>query len=228
MLQSSTNIPLAVLVGRARQAFTLIELMIVLAVVAGMSVIAWPNLRKNFDQALLNESAQSIQALIRETHFKAAESGQIWVIQLDASDQAIISGPLPQFTAGLDSSRRVEPNADGFPGPADVTQSDRSIQDIRLPLSVKLAGVDQAATRDLLRKRSDDSADLDGIEGAGLQDISRTPTHPRRWWIPILPDGPGRSATIWLRDEITGRSIRVIYTGSTGSIEIKPGKRSVD
>ena len=65
-------------VGPRRHAFTLIELLIVLSVLAMLLALAWPQLTRQAQDARLREVAQEVKAAVVEARLGAIETGEAW------------------------------------------------------------------------------------------------------------------------------------------------------
>lgn len=197
--------------------------MIVLVVMAGVLAVAWPNLQKSLYRASLNEAAQTLQGVLGEAQVQAIQTGEIWVVQMNAGEPKIVSGPLGLFAEELESRDEGESSAtiawvrsNDFAAPATAS----SVSMAQLPRGVELSGV----SLNFDGNRSNDSSEAnDEMERDEIPpDAYPSATaESARWWIPMLPNGTGRSAEILLRDLTTGESIRVVYDGTTGTIEIR-------
>lgn len=64
-----------------RQAFTLMELLLVLALMVAIAAIAWPALRGSFDTQRLAKSADQLRAAFGKTRVRAMRTGAIQVFR---------------------------------------------------------------------------------------------------------------------------------------------------
>jgi prepilin-type N-terminal cleavage/methylation domain-containing protein len=64
-----------------RQAFTLMELLLVLALMVAIAAIAWPALRGSFDTQRLSKSADQLRAAFGKTRVRAMRTGAIQVFR---------------------------------------------------------------------------------------------------------------------------------------------------
>ncbi|MEM7559504.1 MAG: type II secretion system protein, partial [Planctomycetota bacterium] len=67
---------------RTRPAFTLLELVIVLVIMVGLTAIAWPNLARQLRKSELRESAQLLRSAIEECGYRAASDGRPTFLKL--------------------------------------------------------------------------------------------------------------------------------------------------
>ena len=92
---------------RARPAFTLLELVIVLVIMVGLTAIAWPNLAKQLRKSELRESAQLLRSAIEECGYRAASDGRPVFLKLVEGSgviEVIASSDLPQEAASSSSA----------------------------------------------------------------------------------------------------------------------------
>ncbi|MFN9549601.1 MAG: Tfp pilus assembly protein FimT/FimU [Pirellulaceae bacterium] len=118
-----------------RSGLTLIELIVVLSILAGVVALAWPSLRKSLAASALQDAAQQLQSEIRWAQSEAVHSGHamvVWLpleegpLQIESLDEALAKdASLPASNAmrepvgqelsepeGLESRRdRVRPEA---------------------------------------------------------------------------------------------------------------------
>ena len=149
----------------AHRGMSLLEVMIVLVIMVGVTAIVWPNLQKKLQRTTLVESAAMIREVLTETRYKASEQGQSFVVRLETGSNEFSVGSIDQFlsepdfspqssTSGL-ASRSNSPG--GSPSLASVSSSDRvpagrlvsqSVQLKSLPRSVVISDVRWSESHD--------------------------------------------------------------------------------
>lgn len=77
--------------------FSLLEMMIVLAIMAGMVAMAWPNLQRSLQKASLEEAAASVRSVLDDARYQAMLRGQCWLVRVEKNSGVIHSGALEQF-----------------------------------------------------------------------------------------------------------------------------------
>lgn len=82
-----------------RNAFSLLEMMIVLVVMVGILAIAWPNLQKPLRRAGLSQATQKLREAIDESRYQAMTTGTPVFIQLRQGESEVRSGGLDAFVA---------------------------------------------------------------------------------------------------------------------------------
>ncbi|XZE55557.1 pilus assembly FimT family protein [Planctomycetaceae bacterium SH139] len=76
-----------------RPAFSLLEMMIVLAILAGMMALAWPSLRRPMEESAVQQAAAELREQIAECRYQAAVHGQLVLIRFEAETSSFEWGP---------------------------------------------------------------------------------------------------------------------------------------
>ncbi len=117
---SSTNI---------RFGYTLLELMITLAVMAGMVAVAWPSLIKPLTQSELKQAAWTVRDALDESRRMASNSGSPIFCLLRNDSQEIIAGSFEQILQYLEDSQSTTSSSSQFASnnrtPSNTTSSVR-------------------------------------------------------------------------------------------------------
>jgi prepilin-type N-terminal cleavage/methylation domain-containing protein len=94
-----------------RRGFSLLELMIVVVLIAGILAIAWPSIARPMRKAELSEATQKLREAIEDGRYQAMMSGEPVFLQITEGDSqlrsggidALINGELSEDTNELDS-----------------------------------------------------------------------------------------------------------------------------
>ncbi len=236
-------------VTRSQPAFTLLELVIVLVIMVGLTAIAWPNLARQLRKSELRESSQLLRTAIEECGYCAASNGQPVFLKLvegsaaievlaasdlaqeaDRSSSKIISGA--EFEMVSDIDLRSSSDID-----TPVASSDRSwefsgavvVRSVRWQIESVKPLFASSLESDGVSEEAYGYSDLPAAEvdtEAELFVLEEKVTSERVWWMPFvapsIPSGVGREATIELYDEASKESLRVTYDPVSGRVEVLP------
>ncbi len=200
--------------------FSLLEMLIVLAIMAGLMAMVWPNLQRPLQRANLNEAASTVRSLLEETRYDAMVSSRCYLLRFESGSDQLSSGTFDEFANQTDFAT---PSALGvgsttsFAGPVSGQSASgsspagelpvRQPQVHRLPAGVQVVDVRWSTIVPA------DQTETDRSEGQQQNaDVAV-------WWLPILASGASKDASIRLEDSTTGQSIWVVFTSSTGSVE---------
>lgn len=226
-------------------AFSLLELLVVLALLGGLMALAWPALRRPLQSSGAQRAAASLQEWLAETRHRASLSGQFRLVRFQQGSGEVFAGPWRSLMA----------DSVGFDDAGDASQATRS-RDVglhrwTLPEGVVVDAVrfgslvpEQSGTGAAGGLRSEpigsaasnadsfDSGDFDSGDFDSGQEASRfssaevpdgresnglsSATEGLRWYLPFLPTGQTRDAEIWLRDPASGARVRLIIDAVTG------------
>ena len=72
--------------------FSLLEMLIVLAMMAGMMAMVWPNLQRPLQRAALNDAVSTLRSVLDEARYQAMARGEIWLVRLEVGSQELAVG----------------------------------------------------------------------------------------------------------------------------------------
>ena len=111
----------------ARFAFTLLELMIVLAVLAGVLTLAWPTIRRSLRQGETLQAAQTVARDVAQARFLAMERGEAYAVGMGPGQDEYLVGPwravATRLAAEGDVSADVGNGADAEPTSASIVET---------------------------------------------------------------------------------------------------------
>jgi type II secretory pathway pseudopilin PulG len=205
---------------KSRYGISLLELMIVLVIMTGALAIAWPNLRKPLQRSALHEAAQTVRVALDDARFQAIATGHFWFVRLEQSSDRIEYGRFMDFASnqtdhvfgGLSDSPT---SRSGIPDQnlPTLNESSQSPRDYKLPAQITVAEV-------VMGPLKSNELPVTGETSGDSADSLSEKLEPSQWCIPLPASGTGRDATIRLVDNATNESILVIFSASTGAIEI--------
>lgn len=224
--------------NRLRQSgFSLLELIIVLMLMISLLAIAWPNLQRPLRRTTLSEAAQTLRSVIDDIRYQAIVTGQPLFIELRQNDGLICAGSFDDFM-NRDAAGAGTTQPTTLPTlPTDSTESragqfsaihQSSLKSWTLPKPVvislvrwtltapmeEFAPTQTVGSNALAEVQSDSMVDLD----SNLQ-LDRGASQ-QTWWLPLVPTGQGRDATITLHDSTVNQQITVTFASATGALEI--------
>lgn len=197
-----------------RPAMTMLELLIVLAVLAGMAAVAWPALRGPISENQLRESANAIGRALDDARQLAIDTRQPVIVRLETNSDRCWVG---SWKAML---RLVHDPEEGVM--QDRQASDRSNAPIADPDGLKSYPFARDITIEWVHW------DLNPVPKPNRQEreerleqaSSQLENDSYAWHLPLLPNGQGRDATIRLRESDSGRTVDVRYHASQGVTEV--------
>lgn len=215
-------------VVKYRRGVSLLEVMIVLVIMAGIAALAWPNLQRSIQRTYLNESANIVRDLLAETKYRASIDGQSYVIRVETGSNELSVGSieqvLPERTSMHFSTSAKHELATQDRGP--------SVRSHILPETVVVSQVRWTAEDTIVDSESDFSSTIanDNIEESsnessktdfeGAAESTEAMAH-QSFWLPILAAcGQGRDVTITLTDTAAKQSVEVSYCAATGNVEV--------
>ena len=87
-----------------RAGFTLIEIMLVLAILVAMGAIAWPSFTRAYESSKLKSAADKLMSVLGKARTQAMTSGQTQVFKFQLNSGAYIVEQLPDDAATLDAN----------------------------------------------------------------------------------------------------------------------------
>lgn len=198
-----------------RHGYTLLEMIVVLAILAVMVGLSWPAVQKMARRSRVNDAAKQVRNALAEARLAAIESGRVQVFRFQpgtgrfevAARQEEDAGPAVLRSA-LD--QMAEAAASARPAAADP---DAGAKD--LPGGIVFAGQEVA--------EQPGAAD----EGTGLAGVSTAQLAERQSWsdpIVFYPNGRTSNARIRLTD-LDRYFVEVNLRGLTGAVRIGPTTR---
>jgi prepilin-type N-terminal cleavage/methylation domain-containing protein len=98
-----------------RGGYTLLEMIVVLAILAAMAAFSWPMLRAALDKNRLQEAAKQVGALLGRARLKAIEDGTVQQFRFQPGGQqfdlSTYQGPQTDVAAALDPSIATDNNS---------------------------------------------------------------------------------------------------------------------
>ena len=186
---------------RRRAGLTLVEVMLVLALVVFMAAIIWPALERPMAAQRLREAGDQVRGVWVRTRVRAMSTGQTYLFRCAAgSSQYVV-----EAQAGLEPATRGVATADAMAAPLTLDSSTVSAyaEEGTLPEGIVFYSGD-AAVEAAAEARPYD---------ANLAD--------QMWSEPILffPDGTTSTAALQLRNEYD-RTIQLSLRGLTGTVTV--------
>jgi len=200
--------------------FSLLEMIIVLSIMAGMMVMVWPNLQRSLQKAVLEEAAATVRSVLDEARYQAMLQGECWFVRFEHDSGWLRSGSFHDFAHHADSaaasgsgtplSFSLANTAEdlGIEGDAAANATSYRLPRIhRLPDSIRVVEVLWSTRIPAVDVDADEILEQpDGPDGSAC-------------WVPLLANGSSKDFSIRLQDSTTGKSIWVLFFGATGSIE---------
>lgn len=217
--------------------FSLLELLIVLAVIAGLMAIAWPNLRKPLGDTPLSQAAASLRELFDECRYQAVLRAELTMLRLEKQSSTIVMGSWETLLA----------NQLDLPTPTTETASDSAdtnsnvlLKKPRPPFQYRFALPPDIVIEEVVWSMSlptetgnADSADtlLPGNSGSSNRDLADSAAEAPQvssfdssnsgyWYIPFTPAGISKDVSIILRDTTTQKRLALQYQQGTGLITL--------
>jgi type II secretory pathway pseudopilin PulG len=214
--------------------------MIVLVILTGALAIVWPNLSKPLQRSTLNEAAQQVRSVLDEARYQAMLSGQFWFIRLEKESDCIEYGCFSDFIEnGQSEMFAALVESSNFSSNQIQISPDTGSNNVKVPRCLKLpshiivtevvAGKENSsyaftsrlpATLETSEPDSDDFSKSFGInEGvSGLSSMAGSQSNI--WCVPVLSRGLGHDTAIRLKDTKIDQSILIVFSATTGAIEI--------
>jgi prepilin-type N-terminal cleavage/methylation domain-containing protein len=181
----------------ARQAFTLVEILLVLVILVAVAAVAVPLFFRSIRSATLRSAGEQVRTEWNKAHIKAMKSGRIYVFRFQPAGRKFQIEP---YTAQDDTLDAVSSTSTFAPPPPQPAKDDPNSRN-QLPEGIKFL---EGLTVEEERARMVEEAM--GAGGGGGE-----------WSKPILfyPDGVSSDAWLVVADEHNS-AIRVELRGLTG------------
>lgn len=187
---------------KARSAFTLVEMLLVLAVLVAFTTIAWPSFQRLYATQFLLEGAEQVRLQFAATRTRAIESGIVYQFRWEPDGRRYLSLP---YEAELDLPAEGE----------GETQEDLSGNVARryvgeLPEKLTFVGGKDAGGQSLPTDLFASFPDADKLAAVA-------------WSAPVLfqPDGTAVDGELIVGD-LTGRNVALVLRGATGAVAVSP------
>jgi prepilin-type N-terminal cleavage/methylation domain-containing protein len=230
-----------------RSGLTLIELIVVLSILAGVVALAWPSLRKSLAASALQDAARQLQSEIRWAQAEARGSGHAMVVWLPLEEGPLqiesLEGALTRDLSLSASAASREPAEQGFLEPerlANRQAGGRLEFRTRIPKdrevllaegfvivsygplpddSEELESEDGSVPQQLESPASSEEMG-DGQEGLEIEPVSDS--RPiRRVPLIVLPNGTIRDSAIEIVQPSTDRSLRLSISRQGDSMRVE-------
>lgn len=184
----------------ARSAFTLIEMLLVLAVLVAFTTIAWPSFQRLYATQYLLEGGELVRLQFASTRTRAIESGIVYQFRWEPDGRRYLSLP---YEAELD----LDPEGD-VQGALTGTLTRRFVGE--LPEKLKFVGGADSGGQSLPPELFESFPDSDKLAAVA-------------WSAPVLfqPDGSAVDGELIIGDQ-SSRRVALVLRGATGAISVSP------
>ena len=183
-----------------RTAFSLLELMIILAVMLTISALAAPTLMDRVQNGRIQEAAENVREVLANARRYAIDSGLDYHFRFEVDGQAVVAIPAEQLAS-----------------PSNNFTSDP--KDTRSVLEALI--LDDGL---FLRAQKDENAGGETLESKAFDTLAEAADLAQRTWsLPILFrfDGTAEDRSFRVMDE-EGRAAVVTVRGLTGAVRVGP------
>lgn len=192
---------------RSKPGFSLVELMIVLAIMVTLAAIVVPNLQRNFQRNELRDAGRLLQETLGEFRYESMQSGRPLYVQIGWESSTL------RVLQEASWARASELETEGVAGePRDGSSQEWETREIQLPTDVRFQ-------RRVVRMGLDPDVPMEGSA-----DKSESLIAPVASWskpLVILPDGSVEEVQFWLELDRQWQC-PVLWRGATGQLEIGP------
>ena len=202
----------------SKRGFSLLELLIVLAIMAGATALVWPSLSRPLAETSVQQAGNLLRDQIASCRHTAALSGQPMMMRFEIGRNEVTYGSWQALMAEeLDELSRVG---------SDAMTRFQFIDDIVVE-AVLFADELPVRERDNPVQVHDNDASTEPYTPADEWEVSdELPSAlaeieigvVEQRYLPLLPDGQSRETTIVLRDEINGSRVKVQLDETTGRV----------
>lgn len=195
-----------------RAGYTMLELLLVLAVLAVILAVALPNVMRLFAQQKLTESAEKVRSLAASARVHAIDSGLVYQFRYEPGGRHFLVIPFEREFEGISQNARGTGTAAGLGRFSKASGTLAEGITFAAPTLLSSAGTGSAATTGMGQKLPSNL--LSGLPDASkLENIS--------WSGPVLfqPDGSAADATFDMVDK-RNQHITLKIRGITGAISL--------
>lgn len=202
--------------GRARRAFTLVEILLTLALIAGMAALLWPSLDKPFASARLRKSADLVRAQWTSARVQAMSTGLVHSFKYQAG-----TGDFRVEPWEFQEAEAPAEGAEDFSATPYVVGTAPASPGGTLPERIHFVADQVAEDARAAHLQGGGTVQIsnntDSIRPAKGGDAPEAGAMSGAWSTPILfyPDGTTSTAQVLLTNE-HGRQIVVQLRGLTG------------
>ena len=181
--------------------YTLIEILLVLAVISAAAAIVWPPLLRMYTDYQVREAGEQVRSALAKARFNALDEGSIYQFRFEPEGQRYLV--IPYETDAVTGDGAVDAAM------SDETQSELALSE-NLPEQMQFADDDY---EDLLFEPVAEDFLAGLAEARKLTDV--------HWSSPILlyPDGTSQDVTIRVTNA-KGQQVRIVLRGLTGSASV--------
>ena len=174
-----------------RSAFTLIELLLVMAVVIVVLAMATPSFNRMFQRSALDRGADRVRAAMGEARVKAVKEGDVFAVFVARGSNWFDVGPFANSQNQISRVNRDQNLAN--------QQGNSGFEENLLPNGVRFAATDVLSDA----RAAEVLSGTESSSGGGLQQIL------------FYPDGTSQNASVVLQNEIGG-IVEIQLRGLTG------------
>lgn len=175
----------------SRAAFTLIELLLVLAVLIVVLSLATPSINRMFQRTALDRGADRVRAAMGEARVSAMKEGDVYAVFVAQGDNWFDVGPFANSREQISRANRDRQYVN--------VQGNSGYEDNMLPNGIRFAPTEVLSDA----RGAGVLAGTEGSGGGGLQQVL------------FYPDGTSQDASIVMQNEIGG-VVEVQLRGLTG------------
>ncbi len=197
---------------RANEAFTLLEVLLVVAIMIAVLAIALPSFQGSFDQQRLKKAGQQVQTEWTKARNRAIRTGRVQVFQ-----HTLFSN---RFVTRVQSSPADEWQSESSDADADPFLSTPDETTEQLPDGIFFMACDvQVDQRSTLEMSSLDATPI--VDDFSSDSSSEGMTGEESWGMPIFffPDGTTSTAQLILAND-NQQSVTITLRGLTGMVRL--------
>jgi prepilin-type N-terminal cleavage/methylation domain-containing protein len=199
--------------GSHHLGFTLLELLLVLAVLVVIGALSWPRMMRYVQENALKQNVDAVRRELASTRMHAIESGLTYQFRYEPTGQQFLVLPFER------------------PNDADSQESGTATPSDQPPTATKAKTVEGRISADF---RFDTPTDAAGqtVGGQQLSDqwlslLKNGAQYSQTTWSPPIlfrANGESQDAQLAVKDQ-TGNSIKLSVRGLTGSVRVDPLQR---
>ncbi|MGA2066386.1 MAG: prepilin-type N-terminal cleavage/methylation domain-containing protein [Thermoguttaceae bacterium] len=222
--------------ARRPSGFTLIELLLALMLMAAVAAVAWPTVRRQFDNFRLRTAADMVRTEWCRARIEAMRTGSVYTFRHSLEGNRFCTqrgsndvGALPAASPSPSPSPSASPAASpvaaqasppqqpaGTGGPGGTSPPSTSAGAAQPPIGYPAEKMLPEGVEFLMQEAAPDPATADAEITAGTQDAAQPD-----WSDPIFfyPDGTTSDAQLTLKNG-QGRGVELNLRGLTGTVDV--------